>query len=178
MTWPFCLSEVLVPFPHRILNNLENKSSWNMTLKQSRCWSCRTTTSGMKLQNSSVNSFLHPSQTGSGSPAQAVPSEVPLGALGPIPSWLPPSTAAPGRAEGWHGAADGPSPPCLPMPEAWNAAGPTATWVTALPVTLQPWGSHPLLPEKPHRAAQAVAVGSFHPISSSMATWATPKWSQ
>lgn len=140
-----------------------------MTLKQSCCWSCRTTTWGMKLQkNSSVNSSLHPSQAGPGSPAQAVPSEVPVGAQGPMQSWLPPSTAALGRAEGWHTAADGPSPPCLPMPEAWNAAGPAATWVTALPVTLPAWGSHPLLPEKPHRAAQAVAVGTFHPTSSSV----------
>lgn len=121
-----------------------------MTLKQSCCWSCRTTTWGMKLQkNSSVNSSLHPSQAGPGSPAQAVPSEVPLGAQGPIPSWLPPSTAALGRAEGWHRAADGPSLLCLPMPEAGNAAGPVATWVTAMPVTLPAWAPTPCSQRSP-----------------------------
>lgn len=146
-----------------------------MTLKQSRCWSCRTTTSGMKLQNSSVNSSLHPSQTGPGSSdcAQQGPTLEHWGPsrAGSLPAQLPWAELRAGTEQ-----LKGP-----PLPA--HARGLECSWPhshlgdsTAChpPSTVLP----PFAPEKPHRAAQAVAVGSFHPINSSMATWATPKWSQ
>lgn len=129
---------------------------------------------GLKLQKTSVNSSLCPSQNCPWEPGSSL-VRAHLGMSGPIQSWLPPTTAALCSAEGQHRELlAGLLLPCPPTSEAQNTAGHTATWVTPpqpAPKSLQAWGLCPVSPtEVPHSSTSCCCSQNYHKIRSSGAT--------